>query len=88
MAVPHREAAGARPFGFLNSRLLFAPCLLPPAPCPSFIHSLTFMGIHSGETTVVKVQCRGEGVDMSQMTMAQREPWSRVSPRQPDINWG
>ena len=59
--MPHGEVAGARPFGLLNPRLLFAPCLLPPAPCPSFIHSLTFMGIHSGETTMVTVQCGGAG---------------------------
>ena len=30
--------AGSRSFGFLNPPLLFAPCLLPPEPCPSFIH--------------------------------------------------
>lgn len=74
--------AGSRSFGFLNPHLLFAPCLLPPTPSPSFIHSFTFMGIHSGETAVVTVQCGGGGMDMNQMMMAQRELWSRVSPRQ------
>ena len=80
--------ASSRSFGFLNPRLLFAPCLLPPAPCPSFIHSFTFMGIHSGETAMVTVRCGGGGMDMNQIMMAQRELWSRVSPRQRDIDWG
>lgn len=84
--MPHMEVAGSRSFGFLNPRLLFAP--FAPSRALPFIHSFTFMGIHSGETALVTVRCGGEGMDMNQMMMGQRELWSRVSPRQHDIDWG